>query len=134
MADLLPHAPPARLLATVLAAGTEGIVCAGIIPAAHPLAGGGEAPGFLAIELAAQAAAALEALARHPDGHPRIGYLVGVRDTHLPPGLPTGRTLRVTAIPAGGAAALSIYDMEVADEGNGERLASGTVSTFLAET
>jgi|GEM_PF-942436 len=133
MADLLPHAPPARLLATVLAAGAGGIVCTGIIPAAHPLAGGGEAPGFLAIELAAQAAAALEALARHPGGRPRIGYLVGVRDARLPVRLPAGRALRVTAIPAGGAGALSTYEMEVREEGAGVPLAAGTISTFLAE-
>jgi predicted hotdog family 3-hydroxylacyl-ACP dehydratase len=134
VADLVPHAPPARLLAEVLAAGAGGILCTGSIPADHPLAAGGEAPGFLAIELGAQAAAALGALARQPGGRPRIGYLVGVRDAHLPARLPTGRTMRVTAVPAGAAAALSIYDMEVAEEGATEPLAAGTISTFLAES
>jgi predicted hotdog family 3-hydroxylacyl-ACP dehydratase len=131
-AELIPHAPPARLLAAVLAAGTGGILCAGSIPADHPLAAGGEAPGFLAIELGAQAAAAFEALARQPGGPPRIGYLVGVRDAHLPARLPTGRTLHVAAIPAGAAAALAIYDIEVTEEGAAEPLAAGTISTFLA--
>ncbi len=134
VADLIPHAPPARLLTEVLAGGAGGILCAGSIPADHPLAAGGEAPGFLAIELGAQAAAALEALARPPGGRPRIGYLVGVRDAHLPARLPTGRTLRVTAVPAGAAAALAIYDMQVAEEGATEPLAAGTISTFLAES
>jgi len=133
VADLVPHTPPARLLAEVLAAGTGGILCAGSVSAGHPLAVGGEAPGFLAIELGAQAAAALEALARQPGGRPRIGYLVGVRDAHLPARLPTGRTLHVTAVPAGGAAALAIYDMQVAEEGAAEPLAAGTISTFLPE-
>jgi predicted hotdog family 3-hydroxylacyl-ACP dehydratase len=133
VADLLPHAPPARLISEVLAAGTGGILCAGSIPACHALAAGGEAPGFLAIELGAQAAAALEALARQPGGSPRIGYLVGVRDTHLPARLPTGRTLHVTAVPAGGAAALAIYEIQVAQEGEAEPLAAGTISTFLPE-
>jgi predicted hotdog family 3-hydroxylacyl-ACP dehydratase len=110
-----------------------GILCAGCIPAGHPLAAGGEAPGFLAIELGAQAAAAFEALARHLGGPPRIGYLVGVRDAHLPARLPTGRTLHVTAVPTGAAAALAIYDVEVAEEGAAEPLAAGTISTFLAE-
>jgi 3-hydroxyacyl-[acyl-carrier-protein] dehydratase len=133
-AGLLPHAPPARLLTAVLAADAGGIAAAGVIPAAHPLATGGEVPGFLALELAAQAAAAFEALARHPGGRPRIGYLVGVRGAHLLPTLPTGRALRVTAIPAGSAAALATYDVEVADAAGGERLAAGTISTFLPDS
>jgi predicted hotdog family 3-hydroxylacyl-ACP dehydratase len=133
MADLIPHAPPSRLLTEVLAGGAGAILCTGSIPVDHPLAAGGEAPGFLAIELGAQAAAALEALARPPGGRPRIGYLVGVRDAHLPARLPTGRTLHVTAVPAGAAAPLAIYDMQVAAEGAAERLAAGTISTFLAE-
>lgn len=133
VADLVPHAPPARLLTEVLAAGAGGILCTGSIPGDYPLAAGGEAPGFLAIELGAQAAAALEALARQPEGGPRIGYLVGVRDAHLPARLPTGRTLHVTAVIAGAAAALAIYDMQVLEEGAAEPLAAGTISTFLAE-
>jgi predicted hotdog family 3-hydroxylacyl-ACP dehydratase len=131
VADLIPHAPPARLLTEVLAAGTGGILCTGSISGGHALAAGGEVPGYLAIELGAQAAAALEALARHPGGHPRIGYLVGVRDARLPIRLPTGRILSVTALPAGAAAALSIYEVEVAEEGTAEPLATGTISTFL---
>jgi 3-hydroxyacyl-[acyl-carrier-protein] dehydratase len=130
--ELLPHTPPARLLAAVLAVDAGGVAGTGVIHAAHPLAAGGEAPGFLAIELAAQAAAVLEALSRPPGGQPRIGYLVGVRGAHLVPTLPTGRTLRVTAIPAGGAAALATYDIRVEDEA-GERLATGTISTFLPD-
>jgi predicted hotdog family 3-hydroxylacyl-ACP dehydratase len=133
VADLLPHAPPARLLTAVLAAGPGGILCAGSIPAGHPLGGGGEAPGFLAIELGAQAAAALEALARHPGGSPRIGYLVGVRDAQLSVRLPTNRTLQITAVPGGSAGALSTYDMELREEGGGSPLAAGTISTFLPE-
>jgi 3-hydroxyacyl-[acyl-carrier-protein] dehydratase len=134
VADLVPHAPPARLLTEVLAGGAGAILCAGSIPGDYPLAAGGEAPGFLAIELGAQAAAALAALARHLGAPPRIGYLVGVRDAHLPAGLPIGRTLHVTAVPAGAAAALAIYDVEVAEEGAAEPLAAGTISTFLAES
>jgi 3-hydroxyacyl-[acyl-carrier-protein] dehydratase len=134
-AGRLPHAPPARLLAALLAAGAGGVIGTGVIPGDHPLAAGGEAPGFLAVELAAQAAAALETLARPPGGGPRLGYLVGVRAAHLPAALPTGRALRITAVPAGGAAALSTYEMEVAlqDAGAG-RLAAGVISTFLPES
>jgi predicted hotdog family 3-hydroxylacyl-ACP dehydratase len=135
VAGLLPHAPPALLLATVLAASAGGIVCEGVIPAAHPLAEGGEAPGFLAIELAAQAAAAFQALVQPPvGGGPRIGYLVGVRGAHLSTVLPADRALRVSAVPAGGAAALANYDMQVSAEDGGGCLAAGAISTFLPES
>ncbi len=130
---LLPHAPPSRLLAAVLAASASGIVCAGVIPGTHPLVERGEAPGFLAIELAAQAAAVLQALQRSPAGGPRIGYLVGVRGAHLPTGLPIGQALRVTAASTGGAGALATYDMEVSAEDGDKRLATGAISTFLPE-
>ena len=133
VADLVPHAPPALLLAEVLAAGAGGILCTGSIPADHPLAARGEAPGFLAIELGAQAAAALEALARHPGGRPRIGYLVGVREAHVSARLPAGRTLRVSAVAAGAAAALAIYDIAVSEQGVAAPLAAGTISTFVPE-
>jgi 3-hydroxyacyl-[acyl-carrier-protein] dehydratase len=138
MTDLLPHAPPARLLAAVLSATERGIVCAGVIPASHPFVAASEAPGFVAIELAAQAAAALEALLRQRQqqatrARARLGYLVGVREAHMSPTLPIERTLRVTAIPAGAAVALTTYEMEIANEaaGPGERLATGSLSTFL---
>jgi predicted hotdog family 3-hydroxylacyl-ACP dehydratase/3-hydroxymyristoyl/3-hydroxydecanoyl-(acyl carrier protein) dehydratase len=140
VAELLPHAPPARLLAAVLSAGDGGIVCTGIVPASHPLAAAGAVAGFLAIELAAQAAAAHEALQRQrrhaTRAGARIGYLVGVREVRLPRTLPTGRTLRVTAIPTGGAAALTTYEMDIVDEAAsaaGERLAAGSLSTFLPD-
>ncbi len=148
-AELLPHTPPARLLAAVLAAGAGGITATGVIAADHPLAAGGEAPGFLALELAAQAAGAGEALARSASenrsrsasedltrsvsGAPRIGYLVGVRGAQLPAALPTGRALRVTAAPAGGAGALATYEVEIADAASHHRLAAGTISTFLPD-
>jgi 3-hydroxyacyl-[acyl-carrier-protein] dehydratase len=131
VSGLLPHAPPARLLTAVLAASAGGIVCTGIIPASYPLAAAGKVPGFVALELGAQAAAALQSLLRHDlPGTPRIGYLVGVRDAHLVRALPTGRPIRVTAVPAGAAAALALSAIEL--HLDGKRLASGTLSTFLA--
>jgi 3-hydroxymyristoyl/3-hydroxydecanoyl-(acyl carrier protein) dehydratase len=141
-ADLLPHAPPARLLRAVLAAGAGGIVCAAVVPASHPLAVNAKAPGFLGLEIAAQAAACLEALRRPRIGAPPIGYLVGVRHAHLAPTLPCDTLLQVRAIPAGNAAALTIYDFEVhlaaanpnaasAAREAGELLAAGTLSTYL---
>jgi predicted hotdog family 3-hydroxylacyl-ACP dehydratase/3-hydroxymyristoyl/3-hydroxydecanoyl-(acyl carrier protein) dehydratase len=139
VADLLPHAPPARLLAAMLATGEPGVTCVGVIPGAHPLAAAGQAPGFMSIELAAQAAAALETLLRQQSqtarAGARVGYLVGVRDTWLHPSLPTDRPLRITTTATGAAAALTTYRMEITDEARNaaQRLAIGSVSTFLPD-
>jgi predicted hotdog family 3-hydroxylacyl-ACP dehydratase len=124
----------------VLAADEAGIVCSSVIPGSHPLASAGEAPGFMAIELAAQAAAAHETLLRRRQveemAGARLGYLVSVRETKLPPTLPAGHTLRVIAMRSAGAGALTSYAMEVLDEaGSGvERVAAGALSTFLPDS
>jgi predicted hotdog family 3-hydroxylacyl-ACP dehydratase len=138
-AALLPHAPPAHLLTAVLSASATGIVCSAVIPATHPLAANAAAPGFLGLEIAAQAAACLEALRRPATGAPPIGYLVGVRHADLAPTLPCGVHLRVSANLAGHAAALTVYEFELhlAAENatpyvsTGEPIAAGTLSTFL---
>ena len=61
-----------------------------------PFAAQRRAPAFVAIELAAQAAALLEALVRTEeggDGHPHVGYLVGVSEARFArPYLPTEET------------------------------------------
>ena len=128
---LIPHAPPALLVRSVVETSPQGIVCLAAIPADHPLAEGGRAPSFLGLEAAAQAAAVLEALERSGDGGgPRIGYLVGIRDAVLrTPYLPTGRTFRVTARVHGSAPPLSMY--QVALEGRDGELLAGTISTYL---
>jgi 3-hydroxymyristoyl/3-hydroxydecanoyl-(acyl carrier protein) dehydratase len=158
-AELLPHAPPARLLTAVLAAGAARLAGVAAIPGDHPLVSGGEAPGFLALEIAAQAGAALQAILADVRGGPgaaaperrgatapRIGYLVGVRDAWLPRALSTGQPLAVVVTAAGGAAELAIYELQVeatvpttaagtplaGGAGAAARpLARGTISTFL---
>jgi 3-hydroxyacyl-[acyl-carrier-protein] dehydratase len=139
-AALLPHAPPARLLSAVLWADAARIVCSATVAPCHPLAAGGTAPGFLGLEIGAQAAACLQALGRPAGGAPPIGYLVGVRQAELAPRFPCGATLQVSASLTGGAAALAIYDVEVRQSTDGagragaaprELLAAATLSTFL---
>lgn len=131
---LLPHAAPARLLTAVLSVSARGIACTAGISEDHPLAIGGEVPGFAALELAAQAAAALQALLCQGGGSPHIGYLVGARDACFAPTLPAGHSLRVSVIAGGSAAPLATYEMEVWREGgDGRRLATGSLSTFLPE-
>jgi 3-hydroxyacyl-[acyl-carrier-protein] dehydratase len=125
---LLPHAPPARLVRSVLTASAEEIACAAEIPPDHPLVVAGHAPACLGVEAAAQAAAVLEALARREeDPGPRIGYLVGIREARFAfPSLPDGRAFRVAARLTGSAPPLSIYEI---DAGGG---VTATLSTFLA--
>ena len=124
---LLPHAPPALLVRSVLAAAEEEIDCVAEIPPDHPLAAAGRAPACLAVEAAAQAAAVLEAMARREDDPgARVGYLVGIREASFAtPLLPAGRAFRVTARLAGSAPPLSIY--EIAASGG----VTATISTFI---
>jgi 3-hydroxymyristoyl/3-hydroxydecanoyl-(acyl carrier protein) dehydratase len=128
---LVPHAPPALLVRTVLEASAEGASCVVEIPAASPFASGGRAPAFLGLEAAAQTAAVLEALTRSEDSIPRLGYLVGVRDTRFhSPWLPVDQPLRATVRLSGSAPPLAIYEARI-DTGDGRELVTGTVSTYV---
>lgn len=134
----LPHAPPARFVRAVEAAGEGEIACLAAIPGDHPLAAGGLAPAFLALEAAAQAAAALEALARPGSASgPRIGYLVGIRDARLALArLPTDREIRVIVRLEGNVPPLARYRAEafLVDPPGGEELAaSGSISTYATD-
>ena len=128
---LIPHAPPALLVRSVIEASPQGIVCLAAIPADHPLAEDRRVPSYLGLEAAAQAAAVLEALERSAEeAGPRMGYLVGIRDARLrTPHLATGRTFRVTARLHGSAPPLSMYQVTL--EGAGGELLAGTISTYL---
>jgi predicted hotdog family 3-hydroxylacyl-ACP dehydratase len=121
VAELLPHHGAARLLTDVVARdGAREIECLGCIPGTSPFAAQGSAPAFMAIELAAQAAALLEALARGDaggDSQPRVGrvgYLVGVREARFTrPHVPTEETLRVQVRLLGEAPPLAKYAVTV---------------------
>ncbi|HEX3553762.1 MAG TPA: hypothetical protein VIA62_11100 [Thermoanaerobaculia bacterium] len=136
---LLPHRPPALLLRAIVEVSPGAIAAITAIAAvaevspSHPLVTAGRFPAFLALEAAAQAAAALEALGRHEPRGPRIGYLVGIRDARFAvPWLPAGRPLRVAARLEGGASSLSVYAMTAGSlDDTGRELAAGTLSTYL---
>lgn len=129
-AALLPHAPPALLLRAIAEATDDAVVAVAEVSPGHPLAVAGRLPTFLALEAAAQAAAALEALGRREALGPRIGYLVGIRDARFAvPSLPAGRPLRVAARLEGGAFPLSRYVVAVGETGG--EAATGIISTFL---
>lgn len=129
---LLPHGPPARLVTGVAAVADGEVVCHAEIPPLHPLAAGGRAPAFLALEAAAQAAAVLEAIGRGPSAGPRTGYLVGIREARLTTSfLPVGQPFRVSARLEGSAFPLSVYTVRAGEPGR--ETAAGTLSTFLLE-
>lgn len=126
----LPHAPPARLVAGVLSASSERVVCRAEIPLDHPLVSGEAAPAYMGLEAGAQAAAAWGALAAETGEGPRIGYVVAIRNARFQvAGLPAGRPFQVEARPAGSAPPLAVYEVRI--EAGGEELLAGTVSTYL---
>ena len=135
--SLIPHRDPALLVRVVTEVSATEITCIAVIPGDHPLVEESQAPCLLAIEAAAQAAAAFEALDRlgveaaEGSTGPRIGYLVGVRDAVFHRStLPAGWPLRVTVRPSGHAAPLAVYDAAV--EIDGSPALTATLSTYLA--
>lgn len=129
---LIPHRDPALLVRVVTTSSPAATVCIAVIPGDHPLVEGGEAPCFLGIEAAAQAAAAFEAIGRsaEPPGAPRLGYLVGVREARFElPRLPAGWPLRVTVRPTASAPPLSIFAAVI--EIDGAIALTATFSTYL---
>lgn len=129
---LVPHRGPALLLERVLGMSADELRARILIPADSAFVSGGEAAGFVALEAAAQAAAAHEALRRqgkNGPGEPHVGYLVGARDVELRGSLRVGAAVEVAIRVDGVAPPLSTYRFEVAIAG--DTLASGSISTYL---
>lgn len=107
----------------------DGLVAVARVSSAHPLVIGDSCPSTLAIEMAAQAAAALSVIESGGQAEPREGYLVGARNAAFErPWVTAGEELRVTVTPAGSAPPLAVHDFTVHA---GEALvASGTISTY----
>jgi len=131
---LVPHRGPALWIRSVLAVGEDRLECLGWIPPDHAYARSGAAPCFVGLELAAQAAAALEALGHRRDDRdaaPRIGYIVGIREARFEvASLPAGQELRAQARLLGGASALAVHELLLF---HGEiRCLSAQVSTYRA--
>jgi predicted hotdog family 3-hydroxylacyl-ACP dehydratase len=130
---LIPHRGPALLLETVVEAADDRLVASAAVPQGSAFAAQGLAPSFVALEVAAQAAAAFEALRRRRAGgdpEPRVGYLVGARDVVLQTGLPVGLPLQVTIRLDAALPPLSTYLFEVG--AGGTVAANGTISTYMA--
>ncbi len=82
---LLPHRPPMRFIEAIERESSTGLQCRARITNACGLARAGRVPILIALEAAAQAAAAWEALrrSREAGGGARIGYLVAIRDAQF---------------------------------------------------
>jgi predicted hotdog family 3-hydroxylacyl-ACP dehydratase len=131
---LLPHRPPMRFVTGIESVRDDGVVCTARLAARGPFTLEGPAPALAAIEMAAQAAAVFAGL-RFADGPaaPRAGYLVGARGVRFfRAAIPTGAACTTAVRATGMAGALSTFDFEVACEG--ERVASGSLSTWLTPT
>jgi predicted hotdog family 3-hydroxylacyl-ACP dehydratase len=128
---LIPHRGPARLLERIVERSEHGLVALAAVPADSPVVAAGGAPALLALEMAAQAAAALAALERGGEqtGEPRPGYLVGARNAFFTQPVLPNEPLRVTVRPTGSAPPLAVYDFTL--QAGATLLASGTISTYL---
>ncbi len=133
--QLLPQQPPMRFVTSVVGEASDGLVCAVRIPAACALVAHGSAPALAALEAAAQAAAAWEAMRRWraaAAASPRMGYLVAVRDVELfAARIPAEESLLAAARLAATAPPLMHYAVEVARAGR--LVLRGTVATVLAD-
>jgi predicted hotdog family 3-hydroxylacyl-ACP dehydratase len=111
----LPHSGHALLLTAVIRHDGQSIEATGVVPSTHPLVSGGRAPGILGLELGAQAAAAMEALApARPFAGARAGYVVRVREAAFAePDLPVDTPIRVYAQLEGAAPPLTVYRISV---------------------
>lgn len=134
-AALLPHQPPMRLLDAVLAQRGDALECLACIPRQCALVEAGTAPALAAIEAAAQAAAAWEALQRRARGEasvPRVGYLVAMRDVEFfSARIAADQAFRVAVALESAAPPLTHYRFEAVLDG--APLARGSIATFLAD-
>lgn len=131
---LLPHRPPMRFVDSILYQDAEALDCIARIPGWCALVTNGSAPAVTAIEAAAQAAAAWEALQRwrrHGEAAARVGYLVAVRDVgFFTDCIPADQSLLVSVHLEAASPPLTHYRFEVSLDG--VRLVRGAIGTFLA--
>ena len=135
VASLVPQQPPMRFVTSIVEEAPDRLTCTAQIPAACALVADGNAPALVALEAAAQTAAAWEALRRWREASaasPRMGYLVAVRDVDFfAERIPADETLLASARLAATAPPLMHYAVEVALAAR--PILRGTVATVLAD-
>ena len=132
-ASLLPHSGHARFVGEVVESGDDALVCIGRIPAESPFAQDGVVPGFVLMELAAQAAA-IEVLAGMggKGSWSRIGYLARAREVNwTEQGVPAGAPL--TACVRRGDSIPPLYVYRATVTLNGVEVFSGGFSVYVDE-
>ena len=132
-AALIPHRGPALMLAGVCEASEDRLVARAVVPRTSAFVSEGTAAPVVALEVAAQAAAAFEALRRGLAGGPRaprVGYLVGARDAAFSSAPPVGSPVQVSIGLDAAVPPLSTYRFEV--EAGAVAVARGVISTYLA--
>jgi 3-hydroxyacyl-[acyl-carrier-protein] dehydratase len=132
--ELIPHRPPMLFVETILGEADDGATCLGRVPSACALVSNGETPAFVALEAAAQTAAAWEALRRSRDGDApevKTGLLVSLRDVVLHRStIPAEAELIATIRLAALALPLATYTVDVSVLG--EPALTGTIGTYVS--
>ena len=133
--ELIPHRPPMLFVDRILAEAEDGATCVGTVPRACALVTAGEAPAFVALELAAQTAAVWEALRRSRaagKAAPRTGYLVSIKDAVFHRGaIPADGELLASIRLVAQALPLTTYAVQVVAEGG--LALSATIGTYLTD-
>ncbi len=130
---ILPHRGPSRLVHTAVEADRERALCRARVPSDNAFCHAGRVPAFVAIEMAAQAAAVHAGLVRVEDGEiasPRVGYLTGVREAQCPErSFPADTDLDVIVEITHFAVPISLHRFEVRHDGRS--IATGSISTYV---
>jgi predicted hotdog family 3-hydroxylacyl-ACP dehydratase len=131
---LLPHRPPMRLIEAIERESELGLECTARVSAECGLTQEGGVSALLALEAAAQAAAAWEAVrrSREAGGAPRIGYLVAMREVRFFVGsVPAGVPVRTRVVLEDVALPLTHYAVEAAHDGR--IVVQGKIATVLTD-
>ena len=133
---LIPHRPPMRFLTELLDETQEGLICEAHVPAACALVREDGVRALVALEAAAQSAAAWEALQRRRQGGtvgPRVGYLVALRDVALfADRICADEPLICSVQQESVALPLSYYRVAVSSKD--KPILGGTIVTFLTDS
>ena len=133
IAELVPHEPPMRWLRRVVAHVGDETTCEALVSDLGPLHDArGAAPGYAALELAAQCVSAHARLVAAEAGPPRIGFLLGARryDVRVAMLEPGQRLLVRVKRLWGGESGPASFESEVRDAESGALLAGGRISCF----
>jgi predicted hotdog family 3-hydroxylacyl-ACP dehydratase len=131
--ELLPHRPPIAMLTSIDSCEDETLRCRAQVDPKSSFVVGGQVPGVIAIEMAAQACAAFDTLSRSArEGTPqaRRGYLVGAKGVECVARFAAGESLRVEVEREASAPPLALFRF-VIHRIDGTPIARGTLSAFI---